>query len=173
MSAWSSTPPKIVVIIYMELLHHSLNCSSSLRKGRKGRIWKYLEQFFCLSPVQIFQKSILTNLKIPRTTFCLSPFQIFQKSILTNLKIPRTIFCLSPFLIFKKSILKSLKIPRTIFLLIPFSNITNLKNTSFYTNNNLHKSHYTNRLAQSKIYNQCMYTHNYYKFFFTFYKKML
>ena len=31
------------------------------------------------------------------------------------------------------------------FLLIPFSNITNLKNTSFYTNNNLHKNHYINR----------------------------
>ena len=40
------------------------------------------------------------------------------------------------------------------FLLIPFSNITNLKNTSFYININLHKNHYVNNFQKNRYTNQ-------------------
>ena len=61
-------------------------------------------------------------------------FKYLKKSILTNLKKPRTIFCSYPFQIFKKAYLQNLKRRCTIFWWYPFSNIkksifTNLKNT--------------------------------------------
>ena len=36
-------------------------------------------------------------------------------------------------------------------MLIPFSNITNLKNATFYTNNNPHKNHYTNNFHKNHL----------------------
>ena len=73
----------------------------------------------------------------------LIPLLNIKKGILTNLKKTWPSFLLIPFSDIKKVYLQILK-NMAQFLLILFSNITNLKNTAFYTNNNLHKNHYTN-----------------------------
>ena len=110
--------------------------------------------------------------------FAYSLFQILKKlSILTNPKNPDAIFCLFLFQILKKVYLQILKKPGAIFLLISFLNITNLKNTTFYTNNDPYKNHYTNN------YHKNHYKHKKYiiiacitkitiKIFLLFYKKI-
>ena len=120
----------------------------------------------CLSPFQIFKKAYLQNLKYLGQFFAYTLFKYFKKAYLKIWKYLGLLFCLSLFQIFKEAYLQIWKylgqfFAYTLFkylkkhtyesentwdnlLLIPFSNITNLKNTSFYTNNNLHKSHYTN-----------------------------
>ena len=66
------------------------------------------------------------------TLICHNTYKSYQNLLLIS------------FLNIKKSVLTNLKKPGPIFLLISISNITNLKNTTFYTNNNPHKNHYTN-----------------------------
>ena len=80
------------------------------------------EDYKKLKSVILFWKCILTNPKKPGAIFFLMPFSNIKKNILTNPKRPGAIFCSSLFQILRIS-----------------------KNTTFYTNNNLHKNHYTNQ----------------------------
>ena len=120
-----------------------------LKKGYL-QILKNLVQFFCLSPFLKIKKLYLQILKNLAQFFCLSPFSNIKKSMLTNLKKTGTIFCLSPFSNIKKVYFQILK-KLAQFFASRFLNITNLKNTSFYTSIDLHKNHYANNSYKNLI----------------------
>ena len=94
-------------------------------------IWKYLSQLSVIHFSNI-QKSILANLKIPRTILCSSTLHIFIKLHLQISKYLGQFFAYPLFKYLKKHTCKSEK-HRTIFCLSPFSNISK-KHTCKYQN---------------------------------------
>ena len=79
---------------------------------------------FLLIPVFKYLKSMVANLKIPRTVFFLFLFTYLKKAYFQILKYLGQYFYLHSFHIFKKKILTNLKKLRTAFLLILFCNIS-------------------------------------------------
>ena len=99
---------------------------------------------FLLIPFPNIKESIVTNLKKLGANFLIISFSNIKKSILTNLKKPGAIFLLIPFPHIKKAYLRISKSLAQFFCSSLFQ-ILRISKTPFYTNNNLHKNHYTNQ----------------------------
>ena len=139
------------------------------------RIWKYLEQFFCLSPFQIFKKAYLRIWKYLGQLFAHPLFKYLKKVYLRTWKYLGQFFCLSPFQIFKKAHLQIWKYLGQFFAYPLFQILKktylkiskypfNTNNNNNFKGNNLHKKHYANIFRKKPLY-KSLKLHNYIKKF--------